>query len=275
MSLFKILKVAWRSRSSSFAADYRASAAGRELGLGSFTWRAGDGAAVQYRRGTSDIGLIYDILLKPGRKAEYWLPQSLAPRIILDIGANIGVASRYLAHHFPNSAVHSFEPVPENLKLLGANAACQPRIIVHPYALGPQTGQIALGSSDASGRNQGGYSAFAASTGNERITAPIRNVATALASAGIDAVDVIKIDTEGAEFSILGAIPEEIIGRAAWIYGELHSEAIARPSDFRVLDLLSRWFDIEVYKPMRKRNYFFDACRKDLCGGLRDFKRYR
>ena len=275
MSLSKILKVAWRARSLEFAKEYRESAQGAGDGIGTYQWRAGDGAALRFRRGTSDTGLIYDILLKPGRKAEYWLPKALEPGTILDIGGNIGVTSRYLAHRFPGAQVHAFEPVPANIELLRINAEANVRIRIHPYALGPADGEIVLGSPDPTGYNRGGYSAFADSGSGHQVKAPVRAVASALADAGISRADVIKIDTEGAEFAILSAFPEEIIGRASWIYGELHSEAIARPADFKALDLLSRWFDIETYKPLRKRNYFFDACRRDLSGGFRGFRRYR
>lgn len=59
-------------------------------------WRTGDGSPIAYRTGTSDVGLVYDILFKRGRKGEYWLPVELDARVILDIGANIGVTARYL-----------------------------------------------------------------------------------------------------------------------------------------------------------------------------------
>lgn len=275
MSPGKILKVLWRSRSLKFAAAYRGGPAACDGGRGVYAWHEGDGADVHFRRGTSDVGIIYDVLLKPARKAEYWLPEALQPEVILDIGGNIGVTSRYLAHRFPRARVHAFEPVPANLELLRENTAGNSRILVHPYALGPEDGTIALGSPDPSGYNQGGYSAFATARGDSSISAPVRSVRSALTEAAVGGVDVIKIDTEGAEYSILSAFPEALISGARWIYGELHSEGIAQRADFKVLDLLSNWFEIEVYKPLRKKNYFFDACRRDLCGEFRGFRRYR
>lgn len=271
----KFLKVALRAGSIAFARAYGEAAGGkgRGLGLGRYAWRAGDGGDIAYRRGTSDLGLIYDILLKPGDKGEYWLPPELQPRTILDIGGNIGVASRYLAHRFPQARVHAFEPVPANLELLRRNAAHSSRIEVHAFALGGEDGELALSLPDATGFNQGGYSAFAG--GAAQLRAPVRRVEGALAQAGIDDVDVIKIDTEGAEYAILSAFPERVIAGAKWIYGELHSDGIAAAADFRTLDYLSRWFDIETAKTVRKRNYFFDACRRDLSPAFRGFRRFR
>lgn len=275
MTLGKFLKVALRARSFAFARAYGEAARGegRGLGHGHYAWRGGDGADLAFRRGTSDLGLIYDILLKPGNKGEYWLPPELQPRTILDIGGNIGVASRYLSHRFPAARVHAFEPVPANVALLRRNAAHSNRIEVHAFALGGADGELMLSLPDASGFNQGGYSAFGG--GHAQVGVPVRQVEGALAAAGIDAVDVIKIDTEGAEFSILSAFPERVIAGAKWIYGELHSDGIAAAADFRTLDHLSRWFDIETAKSVRKRNYFFDACRRDLSPAFRNFRRYR
>lgn len=274
MSLRKTLKVLWRSRSLSYAAAYRGCTTRQDRGRGVYAWLAGDGEEIHFREGTSDVGLIYDVLLKPGRKAEYWLPEKLEPRTILDIGGNIGVTSRYLAQRFQQANVHAFEPVPANLELLRSNAASNARIYVHPYALGPADSEITLGRPDSSGFNQGGYSAFAIAAG-ETVSARVCSVESALREIGISGVDVIKIDTEGAEYSILSAFPESVISRVTWIYGELHSEAIERRTDFKVLDYLSRWFEVEIYKPLHKRNYFFDACRRDQCHRFRDFRRYR
>ena len=273
MTPAKFLKVALRARSPAFARAYAEAARGEGRGLGRYAWRAGDGGEIAFRRGTSDLGLIYDILLKPGDKGEYWLPPALEPRTILDIGGNIGVASRYLAHRFPGARVHAFEPVPANVALLRQNASHSGRIEVHAYALGGEDGELSLSLPDASGFNQGGYSAFAG--GAAGLRAPVRRVEGALAEAGIDSVDVIKIDTEGAEYAILSAFPERVLAGAKWIYGELHSDGVSQAADFRTLDYLSRWFDIETAKSVRKRNYFFDACRRDLAPAFRDFRRFR
>lgn len=275
MSLGKRLKLLLRSGSPAFAADFmRAEAApGSGGGLGSTLWRAGDGHALHYRRGTSDLGTIYDVLLKPGAKAEYWLPEGLEARVVLDIGANIGAASRYLAHRFPQARVHAFEPVPENAELLRRNAACCERIACHAYGLGAADGELEL-HMPASG-SVDSYSMAVAGAPGSGVRAPVRAVRAVIEELSLKQVDVIKIDTEGAEHEILAAFPDEVLRGASWIYGELHSANIAAPSDFRALDRLSPWFSVEVRKSMFKDNYFFDACRKDLRKRFRGFRRGR
>ena len=268
-------KTLLRSRSAQFTRDLLEVKAGRAGGDApcSVRWWNGDGRGVHYRRGTSDVSLVYGILFVPGRRAEYWLPESLAPRVVFDIGANIGVTARYLAQRFPAAAVHGFEPIPGNIELLRMNAA-QSRISVHPYGLGPAGGSFAFSIPTGHGVNQGGYSRFGAvRAGADEVRAEIRATGDVLAALGAPQPDLIKIDTEGAEYEILASFPTEVLSKVSWIYGELHTEAIDAPAAFRVLDLLLPWFDIEVHKPLRKRNWFFDACNRNISERFRGFRR--
>ncbi|MBK8065072.1 MAG: FkbM family methyltransferase [Betaproteobacteria bacterium] len=154
--LKKKLKALLRSRSARFTRDLLAVGSTHADGnaCNSVSWWNGDGRPVHYRCGTSDVGLVYDILFKPGRRAEYWLPAEVSPRVVFDIGANIGVTARYLAQRFPHAEIHGFEPIPANVEVLRANAEGAP-IHVHPYGLRPVpllhptgrgTGWIALGA---------------------------------------------------------------------------------------------------------------------------------
>jgi len=84
-----LLKMLVRSRSLNFARQ----AASRGIpsdSLAKLRWR---GKNVFYRPGTSDMTVLYQVLLRRGRKAEYYLPHTLKPKVILDIGSNIGAIS--------------------------------------------------------------------------------------------------------------------------------------------------------------------------------------
>jgi len=267
MPLFKLLKALLRSRSLRFARDFvLPGSLQTQDELASIAWTSGDGLEVFYRPGTTDTGLIYDILLRPGSSAEYRFPAGMSPGTILDIGANIGIAARQLAFRFPDAVIHAFEPVPENFNILKMNVRRLPNVVPHLYGLGAADRELKMQIGGDNRANKGGYSMFAKARGATAVSVQVRGVRTALTELAIRAVDIIKIDTEGAEFEILSALPDEILRTVQWICGELHTEHIDEPTDFKALELLSRRFDVQVSKPMFKRNYPFAALRKDLRG---------
>src|SRR3954454_9642525 len=118
MELKKTLKMLARSGSLAFVTD-AASPAKMDL-THEYGWK---GRRLNYRPGASDQSLIYDILLKSGRQAEYWLPEDINAKTILDIGANIGIASNYLSTLFPLAGIFAFEPVPGNCSLPSKNVS--------------------------------------------------------------------------------------------------------------------------------------------------------
>jgi len=103
----------------------------------------------------------------------------------------------------------------------------------------------------------------------------VRAVAEVLGELGETRIDIIKIDVEGAEYEILEAFPDRVLAEATWIYGELHAEMAGAAPAFALLSRLARWFDIEVHKSLRKRNWFFDACSKRASERFRRFRRAR
>ena len=271
----KLLRSFLRSGTLEFAKDY-ADAARHTPNLSGRTtvpWARGDGLPVHYRRGTSDLGLIYTILLKRDSAGEYWLPDGLPHQTIFDIGGNIGVTSRYLAHRFPGARIHTFEPVPANIEVLRDNTGGVPGIQVHPYGLGAQNGSFTLQPNSSDRRNQGNFSLTAAGDGAGGVQVQVRAVPDVLREVGNPRVDIIKIDTEGAEWDILSAFPVDVLSRVSWIYGELHTESIANPTAFKLLDYLSQWFVIDVHKPLHKQNFNFDACNKSIASQFRSFRR--
>jgi FkbM family methyltransferase len=275
---YKALKALVRSRSLKFTRDYLAFGAAQspEPEEASVRWWSGDGRPVYYRRGTSDLHIAYDVLFKPEQKSEYWLPEGLDPRVILDIGGNIGIVARYLAHRFPSARVHSFEPIPDNQRMLAKNAAESGNVVVHAYGLGAHDGTFEFRIPGSQEANRGSYSFVKEPLpGAVPVQARVRDVKAVLASLGSAHVDVIKIDVEGAEHQILHAIPDEVLARATWVYGELHSEQLDRRLPFGVLERLAAWFDIEVHKGLRKRNWFFDACNLRASDRFRRFRRAR
>ena len=222
------------------------------------------GHTLHYRPGTSDPHLIYKILLRTGEKAEYVFPPKLQARVIFDIGANIGAASLLLAERFAQARIFSFEPVPDNFALLERNLAKAANVTPVQLALsGDADGRELIFSPDKF--NQGGFSFYQDGAPKDvaRIRVPTATPAGFMRERGLEGVDLIKIDTEGAEYEILTAFDREVLSRVKWIIGELHGQR-----DFELLAYLAQWFDISVKKSFRKPLFVFAACNKHALGEI-------
>jgi FkbM family methyltransferase len=223
-------------------------------GIEKIDWCGND---IFYRPGTSDATIIYEVLFRP--PGTYWMPDALNPSIVLDIGGNIGVASRFLARRFPQAQIFAFEPAPENFDLLLKNTSGCRNVKGFPIALG-KTNDLQEIYTSSNPKNYGGYSFFENEANRfVKRSVPIRNAGDFLKDMGISKVDIIKIDTEGAEYDILTAIPPEMLRSVQWIAGELHGI-----NDFNLLAHLSQWFDLSVKKPLKKQHFMFNACNKSL-----------
>jgi len=251
-------KVLLRSGSLSFARDYFKRGGGlRERAV--YDW---SGMPVVYRKGTSDVSLIYSIMLM-GRKSEYAIPEgcNLDPgsvRTVLDVGANAGISTLYLARLFPRATVHAFEPEPGNCEILRSNAAAEPRVKVHEVALGAEDGVLRLFDSDDAA-NLGGFSAHGQGVDAARSKeVPLRHAGRMLAQLGVAAVDVIKIDTEGSEWEILTSLDRAMLSGVRLIMGELHGRR-----DFALLDYLEPTFHIAMRKRLRSRLFNFYAANRE------------
>jgi len=76
---------------------------------------------ISLRPNTTD----YDVFYQLFAKAEYDLPIPLNfdPQLIIDAGANIGLAAVYFKNKYPNATVISIEPDSENFEMLKKNTA--------------------------------------------------------------------------------------------------------------------------------------------------------
>ncbi len=135
-----------------------------------------------------------------------------APRVVVDVGANIGVSAVYFLTRRPDAVVHCWEPVEHNLEVLRANtAAFADRCHIHEAALAPTAG-----TADFLVEPVGRYSGLA-----DHLTAsPVHRTVRVRCDAVADAlravvreegrIDLLKIDTEGSEESLVAAIPADL-----------------------------------------------------------------
>jgi len=115
------------------------------------------------------------------------------PRLILDLGANVGYASVYFALRYPTARIIAVEPEPSNVALLRRNVAGLPGVAVVEGAAWPRAGRVSL---QDPGKGQWGMRVQASGeTGTVRAV----TITELLKGTNADWVDLAKIDIEGSE----------------------------------------------------------------------------
>jgi FkbM family methyltransferase len=221
---------------------------------------------IYYRPGTSDRGLIYEILIRKPSKAEYYVDESVHPKVIVDIGANIGITALWLADRYPEAQVYCFEPMQDNFELLQKNTDGVKNINIFNFGLGEKNEEMDV-FSNIDSNNRGGFSIYqrpndpdnAGTEGQSVGKIKIRNAADAFQELGIKKIDLVKIDTEGAEYDIMKVIPDTLLEDCQWIMGELHGI-----KTFETLALLDKWFSIEMKKRFTSEVFVFFGLNKRL-----------
>ena len=156
------------------------------------------------------------------------------PKLLIDVGANIGDWTIAACEALPNTTVHAFEIAETTAALFAANThSYADRVVMNPFGLGDREGVITLYMTP--------HTDTAASTVREaavfsvtdqgfteiiEMRARITTGDAYLHAAGLRHVDMLKIDVEGAEFSVLrgfaGAFDCRAIDLVQFEYGKLN-----------------------------------------------------
>jgi FkbM family methyltransferase len=154
---------------------------------------------ISLRHGTRDVPLFYDVMVQHHYEPPYGVVREAPPGgvRVLDLGANIGLFSAFMASRVPVASVVSYEPDPDNLDLLRSNLSRCGRIgewrIVEACA-GASDGTVSFITGDF-GESRVVDDADAAAT----TTLPRVDVFPDLAE-----TDWLKLDIEGSEWDIIG-----------------------------------------------------------------------
>jgi FkbM family methyltransferase len=155
----------------------------------------GAGKPVALRADTSDIGTYVQIFVE----REYDFETLEQPSVIIDAGANIGLASVYFANKFPNAKIIAVEPEASNYSLLERNVSPYERIVPLHCALWGENSRIKLVDP---GFGKWGFQTHAseqAKAADVRDEVEAVTVDRIMRDHGIEFIDVLKMDIEGAE----------------------------------------------------------------------------
>jgi FkbM family methyltransferase len=171
---------------------------------------------VYVRIGTTDVSVLRQVLLEK----HYELPIQIAPALILDAGANIGLSAVYFANKYPGATIVALEPEASNFAVLQKNAAPYPQIKPVQAALWAEEKQIGLIDPDF---GHHGFQTVELGVGGNGSSTSVRALTLdgLMSSMGFDTVDILKIDIEGAEKEVFEN-SSIWVDRVALIMAELH-----------------------------------------------------
>src|SRR5205085_5988031 len=146
-------------------------------------------AVCRIRQWSSDLDCLEQIFVHE----EYSLPFALKPRVIVDAGANIGAASLYFAHKYPDARILALEPELSNFRLLTENCADLDNVLPIRAALWSHTQNVALADPNADNW------AFSVREGNVNAAIPALTIERLMDRFDVQHIDLLKLDIEGAE----------------------------------------------------------------------------
>lgn len=154
--------------------------------------------------------------------------------VVYDVGANIGLYSRFLVQHFKASHVYSFEPMENNRRLLAENLAiggCASQVTIVPCAVSDKDGVAEFqvddltsgtGALDAvtHGKPSQSRSQYGLPPKTERVK--VASLDTFVKQEGVALPNVVKIDVEGAEAIALKGASRLLCEHGPHLIIELH-----------------------------------------------------
>lgn len=172
---------------------------------------------IHLRLKTSDIATFVQVFLH----REYEMELAMSPRVIVDAGANIGLASIYYANKYPDAKILALEPEESNYKLLKKNTASYSNIIAVNKALWGENTTLEVIDP---GLDKWGYQTHKMDMeginiekkGIQSIT-----VDTLMRDHAIDFIDILKVDIEGSEKEVFKSA-RAWIDKVGMIAIELH-----------------------------------------------------
>jgi FkbM family methyltransferase len=161
------------------------------------------GPGVRLRSHTTDISVLGEVVI--ARSYELAADAAGDARAVVDLGANIGLASRRLLERFPDARVVSVEPEPGNVAVHRHNLepfADRARVI--DACVAARARRVLL---DRTRDREDGYAMVDVTSGADTDAVTMADVLSAL---GSDRIDLLKCDIEGAEAELFESSSEWI-----------------------------------------------------------------
>ena len=177
---------------------------------------------------------------------EYDIQSMPKPSVIVDAGANIGLATIFFADRYPSARIIALEPEADNFSLLVRNTVHYPNVTCVRKALWPKSGKILLidpGIGHWGFRTAQQISPVPSESGAGEVDCI--SVPDLMEEFGLSSLGLLKLDIEGAEKEVMeSALPW--IDRVQVVVAELH-DRFKRGCSLAFYDA-TRSFDEEVHR---------------------------
>jgi FkbM family methyltransferase len=135
------------------------------------------------------------------------------PRVVVDLGSNIGVSALYFLTRSPSTFCELYEPDPRNFpKLMGNIQPYSERFVLHRTAVADTQGVLPF-IREPTGRYGSLNTRSYSRPETDKISVRVEHINTVLEQAinrhGV--IDLLKIDTEGSELATLRAIDPPLL----------------------------------------------------------------
>lgn len=169
---------------------------------------------IHMRPGTTDRQVFREVFLFK----EYNFPLTQNPSIVVDAGANIGLATVFFKNRFPEALVYAIEPDSKNFTVLTQNAKAYEGTYPMHSALWRVDSYLRIKD-----KNENAW-AFQVEECNQEDPDSFSaiSIETLMRSNGIERIDLLKLDIEGAERDVFASNYDYWLPRTKVIIIELH-----------------------------------------------------
>lgn len=174
------------------------------------------------RKHTSDQSTFRQIF----EALEYAIDFNVSPKVIIDAGANIGLAAVYFSQRFPKAKIYSIEPEDSNIEIFKRNTKAYKNVLCYKKAL-HHTAEMSLKVIDE-GIGKWGFTTkqLDAVSENKKVVSEIDTISieSLMKANNIDIIDILKIDIEGAEKPLFELNYQSWLPKTRYVIVELHDK---------------------------------------------------
>ena len=188
-----------------------------------------NGLRLKVRTGTSDLPVVNEMFVHDAYSPIFNRADSTSPMVGIDIGAHIGTFTALAGTRFPKVKLYSFEPSPENFRLLQENIrlnGLESRVVSVQKAVAGERGEARL---FASTDDTGGGSLYTGDEANRQTSCSVSIITLQdiFETFNLQTVDFLKMDCEGSEYEIFYSTPPQYLRQVSQMIVEYHTHTHA------------------------------------------------